>query len=275
LFKSTDACKTWAAVNPGLAAWPISSLAIDPSTPSTLYAGTNLGAVFKSTDGSATWAAVYSGPTPSGFDPSVFLAINPSTPSTVYLGASRVFKSADGGATWVASSNMARDRFGVSHVSALVIDPSNPSTLYAGTDIGVFKSIDDGRTWVATNLESNTWELTIDTSSPSTLYGTSDAGLFKSTDGGGTWAAVNLGLKLTTETTYQQTKGRKKPETGLSMRISSLVIDHSNPSSLYAGTNLGGEVFKSTDGGKTWTALAALHAELLRAFVPVVKVRIK
>ena len=39
----------------------IHALAIDPATPSTLYAGTYGGGVFKSTNGGAAWSAVNTG----------------------------------------------------------------------------------------------------------------------------------------------------------------------------------------------------------------------
>ena len=55
----------------------ILALAINPTTPATLYAGTSGGGVFKSTDSGGTWAAANTGLT----NLSVFsLAINPSTP---------------------------------------------------------------------------------------------------------------------------------------------------------------------------------------------------
>ena len=59
------------------------ALAIDPATPSTLYAGTGGGGVFKSTNGGGTWGAVNTGLT----DTVVFaLAIDPATPGTLYAG---------------------------------------------------------------------------------------------------------------------------------------------------------------------------------------------
>ena len=70
----------------------IQALAIDPTSPSTLYAGSSRGGVFKSTDGGGSWSAVNSGlthPNLGGRLPVVnALAINPLTPSTVYAGTS-------------------------------------------------------------------------------------------------------------------------------------------------------------------------------------------
>ena len=74
----------------------VAILAIDPITPSTLYAGTDDG-VFKSTNAGATWVA-------TGLTTTfVFaVAIDPSTPSNLYAGAGGggVLTSTDAGATW-------------------------------------------------------------------------------------------------------------------------------------------------------------------------------
>jgi hypothetical protein len=93
----------------------VSALAIDPTTPTTLYAGTwdcsgdgCRSGVFKSTDAGATWSAT--GLTGDA----TTLAIDPVTPRTLYAGAygrspgstsedRDVFKSTDAGATWSAT----------------------------------------------------------------------------------------------------------------------------------------------------------------------------
>ncbi len=59
------------------------ALAIDPATPSTLYAGTFGGGVFKSTDSGGSWSAVNTGLTNTSVRA---LAIDPATPSTLYAG---------------------------------------------------------------------------------------------------------------------------------------------------------------------------------------------
>src|SRR5207249_4505077 len=58
IFKSPDAAGTWSAGNSGLPHNQIQSLAIDPATPTTLFAGTWRG-VARSTDGGATWQLVF------------------------------------------------------------------------------------------------------------------------------------------------------------------------------------------------------------------------
>jgi len=80
VFKSTNSGDTWSAVSTGLS---FISLAIDPTTPSTLYAGTNGGGVFKSTNGGGNWSALNTGLTNTSVPA---LAIAPTTPSTLYAG---------------------------------------------------------------------------------------------------------------------------------------------------------------------------------------------
>jgi photosystem II stability/assembly factor-like uncharacterized protein len=210
----------------------VQALAINPTTPATLYAGTSGGGVFKSTDSGGTWAAANTGLT--NLDVRA-LAINPTTPATLYAGTlgGGVFKSTDSGGTWAAANT------GLTNldVRALAINPTTPATLYAGTSGGgVFKSTDSGGTWAAahtglTNLDVRA--LAINTTTPSTLYaGAPGFGVFKSTDSGGTWAAANTGL------TY--------------LYVLALAINPTTPATLYAGTD--GGVFKSTDSGGTWAA---------------------
>jgi len=130
----------WTSLGPGDAF--VNALAIDPRTPTTLYAAGD--GVFKSTDGGNTWSAVNTGL------PALFvnaLAIDPTTPTTLYAGigisGGGVFKSTDGGNTWSAVNT----GLTTPYVDTLAIDPRTPTTLYAGTvDGGVFKSTDGGNT---------------------------------------------------------------------------------------------------------------------------------
>ena len=144
---------------------PISALAIDPATPTTLYAGTADGRVFKSTDGAATWAA----PATRLNDGKAYiyaLAIDPTTPATLYAGTSvGLYKSTDGGAHWHYISPV------TSKVLMLAIDPATSATLYAGTDGSVYKSTDGGAHWRDTDLPlGDVRALAIDPENPTTIY---------------------------------------------------------------------------------------------------------
>jgi len=60
-FKSTDGRASWTAVSSGLTNTYVVAFAINPATPSTLYAGTFGGGVFENTDGGASCTAVNTG----------------------------------------------------------------------------------------------------------------------------------------------------------------------------------------------------------------------
>ena len=244
VFKSTDASATWRAT--GLATGPDTifsigaiALAIDPVTPTTLYAVTNDGGVAKSTDAGATWAAT------SLTTRVAALAIDPTSPATLYAGrhgfnifstqraalGGGVFKSTDAGTTWSATGLV--DTW----IVAVVLDPTTPNTFYATSGVAVFRSTDAGATWTDPSPTCSSIQclpgvsaLAIDPVMPRTLYAVTYGGLFKSTDAGATWDA-----------------------TGLAVAVNALVIDPFTSNTLYAATSDG--VFKSTDGGTAWRAL--------------------
>jgi photosystem II stability/assembly factor-like uncharacterized protein len=222
----------------------IHALAVDPATPTTLYAGTEGSGVLKSTDGGWNWTAINTGLAGT----SVYaLAVDPTTPTTLYAGTWHghgVFKSTNGGENWRAVNAGLTGTY----VNALAIDPKTPTTLYAGTwhGHGVFKSTNGGENWSAVNAGlTGTYvnALTIDPTTPTTLYaGTWHGhGVFKSTDGGENWSAVNAGLTGT--------------------YVNDLAIDPKTSTTLYAGTWYGHGVFRSTDGGGNWSAVKAGMAD--------------
>jgi hypothetical protein len=107
------------------------ALAVDPQSPTTVYASGYGKALYKSTNSGANWgdtglatAYVYD------------VAVDPSNSTTVYAcGASGVFKSTNAGANWSAVNTSLRS------VYSLAIDPQNSATLYVGIDGGgVYKS---------------------------------------------------------------------------------------------------------------------------------------
>src|SRR5439155_19256801 len=103
VLKSTNGGGSWSAVNPGLSDLHVYGLAIDPQTPSTLYAGTR-GGVFKSTDGGGSWFTA-NNDLPTA--PVTALAIDPQTPAILYagtgglgpFGSRDVLRSTNGGAS--------------------------------------------------------------------------------------------------------------------------------------------------------------------------------
>jgi hypothetical protein len=82
-------------------------LAIDPTTPNTLYATSHFfgSVVYKSTNGGGNWNPINNGlPIGPEFNS---IVIDPTAPSTLYLGTSiGVYKSTDAGATWQPSTSI-------------------------------------------------------------------------------------------------------------------------------------------------------------------------
>ena len=247
----------------------IRSLAVDPSNPSLLLAGTGDAGIFRSVDGGRNWTAAM---VPLGgqdiralaFSPgspgtayaatgngvikstdsgdnwtvtaeiplSFSLAVDPVSPSTIYVGTNfGVYKSTSGGANWASSSTGVTDRF----VRTLAIDPASPATIYAGTEGGVFKSVNAGATWIPAETglpEAGVGALAIDPASSSIIYAGMEDGVFRSDDGGASWT---------------------KHSSGIIGSVGRLLTDPVTPAALYAGTN-GAGIFKTTDGGQTWVA---------------------
>jgi photosystem II stability/assembly factor-like uncharacterized protein len=237
---SNDVTGSWSAINSGLTNTQVYALAIDPTNPSIIYAGTNAG-VFKSTDWGGNWSATNSGSTNTHV---MALAIDPSNAGTIYAGSNDgVLKSTDGGGRWSAMNSGLTN----TDVWALAIDPSNTSTLYAGTQRGVFKSADGGGHWNHLATPNAVNALAIDPSNTSIIYAMiQDAGVYKSTDGGDSWFS----------TIHYQTW----------LPGYALAIDPGNTSTLYAGGVLA--VYKSTDGGENWLPIFPTSYGLALAIDP-------
>ena len=121
LLRPAEEENPWEFLGPG--SYDVTSLAFDPTTPTTLYAATQYGDVYKSEDGGATWRYLRQSREVRGLG--FLLAIAPTTPTTLYLyGARSVYKSADGGETWRAV-NRGLELGERNWLSALSIDPTN------------------------------------------------------------------------------------------------------------------------------------------------------
>jgi hypothetical protein len=236
-FKSTDSGASWNPINVGLPSFlGVDALAIVASNPSMLYAVTYNG-VFKTTNGGVNWSQVNSSLT----NLTKSIVVDPSNPSILYLAQDNgVLKSVNGGGSW----NQANTGLTATSIQSLAVDPNYFGTLYAGTSgNGVYKSINGGGSWSQTNnglTSSYVHGLVLDPSNPSIVYAGAD-GVYKSSNGGQSWTSANVGLP----TTFPS--------------VSALAIAPSNPSTLYAGLtyysgSLSNGLYKSTDGGGSWSA---------------------
>src|SRR5262249_31805425 len=146
----------------------VASVAINPATPSTVFAalllGLSDGALFKSTDGGDSWNQAGSNTNGADF---TNIAIDPRNPATMYASqnhlvggattSTTIVKSTDSGLTWGPAGN----GLSSAHVYTIAIDPQNTSNVYAGTVNGLFKSTDGAATWVLTEAVHNAISISI------------------------------------------------------------------------------------------------------------------
>jgi photosystem II stability/assembly factor-like uncharacterized protein len=142
-------------------------------------------------------------------------------------------------------------------VTAVAGHADQPYVYYMGvTGGGVWKTTDGGMTWFpitdSTRMAGSIGAIAVAPSDPNVVYvGTGESpprgnvspgnGMYRSTDGGGSWTAIGL------------------PEAG---QIAKIVVHPTNPDLVYVavlghifGPSEQRGVFRSTDGGKTWSKL--------------------
>lgn len=161
LYRSTDGAGLWTPISGDLtdppsststsATYTISTIAVAPTDPNTIYTGARSGAVYATRDGGANWNEV-SGNLPARAV--THLTVDPIDPATVYVtyaGFStagetfqgHIYKSTDSGGTWQDLTNNLPNL----PLDDLVVDPDLPNTLYLATDLGVMVSTDGGASW--------------------------------------------------------------------------------------------------------------------------------
>jgi photosystem II stability/assembly factor-like uncharacterized protein len=199
-----------------------------------------------------------------------FEALDNDFTQVLVAGASGgVWKSVNAGTTWEPIF----DRYGTSSIGDVAFFQKDPNIIWVGTGEecvrnsvewgdGIYKSADGGKTFTRMGLETTQTigKVISHPTDPNIVYVAAsghpwgyagDRGLFKTTDGGNTWTKLGGGL----------------PNDGKTGAID-LVMDSTNPDVLYVsfwqrlrqpwhfdsgGPN--GGIFKTTDGGATWTKL--------------------
>ncbi len=261
----------WRSIGPSIGGRVV-ALAGVASNPNLFYMGGVDGGVWRSTDYGNVWTNITDGGFPSASDSIGALAVAASDPNVIYAGTGEsdiranfvtgdgVYRSSDAGKTWRYAG--LRDTH---TISALVVDPRNPNIVYASSmghvftpnaQRGVFKSIDGGATWhkvLFVNDDTGAIDVVMDPHDPSVLYaatwqayrtpwtlqdGGPGSGIYTSTDGGAHW----------TNLTHAPGFAR-----GLLGRIG-LSVAASDPRVVYAIVQAhDGGVFRSANGGSTWT----------------------
>lgn len=193
-----------------------------------------------------------------------------SQPMVFYFGATGggVWKTTDGGINWEPVSD--GSVFGTGSVGAIGLSDSDPNTVYVGMGEspirgnvshgdGVYKSTDGGKTWKHIGMEDTRQisRIRVHPKNPDIVYvaaqghvwaPNADRGIFRSKDGGKTWQKILF----------------RSDKAG----ACDLTMDPTNPNVLYAGIwevyrkpwtlesgGPGSGIFKTTDGGDTWTEI--------------------
>lgn len=269
---------SWQPLGPGNIGGRTRAIVIDPTDTDVIYAGGVGGGVFKTTDGGASWNATS--------DDMINIAVaslvmDPEDHLTLYAGTGEgyyngdairglgIFKTTDGGATWSQLASTAGDAvpFGAFfRVNQLAISPNDSDRVYAATRTGVWRSTDAGASWSCvldnplqfadggpqTNgcfIGATDLALRSDTD-PDTILATFGSfvpdGVFRSTDGGDTWSQVGVG------SIDVPNQGRMNIEIAPSNNDTMYVCMADNGA---VENELGRlvNVFRSTDGGDTWS----------------------
>lgn len=241
VYKSRDGGGTWERF-PSFSARRVTTLAIDPVLPATIYAGTMGDAVYKSPDGGQRWL-----PHNVGLKEHVSFVnqfvFHPVLNEKIYIATTvGAYYSKDAGREWEERMNGMKE---VHIVTSIAINPKDPTILYGGTTGGMYRSDDAAMSWKRINAglipESELMAsmalgvnaIEIDRTNPDVVYAGTTKGLFRTENKGESWDRIGQSLS--------------------DPFISSLLLHPTEPSVLYVGGPAG--VWKSVDSGKTWKAV--------------------
>ncbi len=284
---------TYRSLGPAAYSGRVTALAVPTShepRPKTWYVGAAGGGVWKTTNGGITWQSVSSG---LGSETVGDLAVAPSDSNILWVGTGEknslrsqywgdgVYKSTDGAKSWT-KMGLADTRA----IGRIIIHPTGSDTVYVAalghlwgtnTERGVYKTTDGGKTWTRVLFVDDTTgfvDLEMDPGDPNTLYAAAwhrlrwggshmegvgkGSGLYKTSDGGKTWK------RLTDPPLKNGLPGDRIGRIGIA-------ISAQNPKLVFAFIQVDrgvtdpaqgrfGGVFRSGDGGATWTQVNDLQA---------------
>lgn len=284
---ATLAAIRWRSIGPAIMGGRITDIEGIPSPSRTFYVAAATGGIWKTTNAGTTFRPVFDHERVVSMGD---IAIAPSDTNVVYAGTGEedsrnsispgggVYKTTDGGKTWHFIGLGDTQQIG-----RIVVDPRDANVAYVAAlghawgpnkERGLYKTTDGGRTWRLAKFISDRAgfvDVAIDPSNPNTLFASSwervrgpyflksggpGSALWKSTDAGATWTKISGGGFPTT------TLGRI-----------GIAIAPSNPRIVYAlveadslpnprrNTSPTGRqkllngLYRSTDGGTTWTRM--------------------
>ena len=273
VWKTNNAGRTWNPVFDSASVGSIGAIGVAPSNPNVVYVGTGEAdmrdsiqfgdGMYKTTDAGKTWQHI-------GLENTRQIGrviVDPKNPNFVFVAAlghayaanpdRGVYRSRDGGATWQ------KVLFKDENVGAIDLnfDPTNSQIVYVtlwnvrrppwfiyapanGPGGGIFKSTDGGTTWNEIDqgipVEGRgRIGISVSPANHNRIYAAVDAkegGIFRSEDAGATWTRLSNDKRLWDRGWY----------------FEKITADPKNVDTVYVSNT---SVYRSTDGGKKWTAI--------------------
>jgi len=260
-----------------------------PGDPLTYYIATAAGGVWKTGDGGLTWKPIFDDQPISSIGS---IALCAGDANVIYVGSGEgnirgnvaagngIYKSTDAGKTWKHVWNQE------GQIGTIIVHPTNPDIAYAAVlghafgpnpERGVYRTTDGGKTWekkLYKNEETGASDVCFDPSNPRILLagmwqtrrrpwelvsGGPGSGLYLSRDGGDTWK------QLFHKDTAEEHWGKGLPE-GTWGKVG-VAIAPSDGRRMYAMIEAEkGGLYRSDDGGETWTYANPAHYLRQRAW---------
>jgi len=285
ILKSIDGMHTWTPVFDETAALSIGDIRIDPNDPNTIWVGTGEAnasgdsypgdGIYKSTDGGTSW-------THMGLENSYYIgriAIDPTNSDRIFVAVAGalfdtnhergVYRSEDGGVNWEQVHYLTDSTAAID----VTVNPQNPDIVYAamwerirrpterivgGFSSGIWRSQDGGDSWseLTNGLPPSASDmgrigLGLSASNPNILYAiyADDpgylTGIWKTANGGDSWVEIN------SPSSYLYSS--------YGWYFGQIYVDPTNPDFVFA---LGVPLYRSTDGGSSWSSFGGnMHVD--------------
>lgn len=267
---------SWTWLGPGNIGGRVRAISPHPTNANELLVGSVSGGIWRTTNGGAAWAPI------NDFLPNVAISClvrDPANANIIYactgegylnqdaVSGFGIYKSTDNGSTWMplASTNPPTEGGFWYYVYRLAISPTNSQIMIAATDGGAYRTTDGGTTWTQTygtiaGTSSTRRVLSVEfhpTNSNIVILGEGNhyngtsldgAAVAYSADGGQTWVRTLLNTTPIVPNSPNSSSGRVE-----------IAIAKSNPLIVYALVDMSsGQLYRSTNGGATWTPNAPL-----------------
>ena len=249
----------------------VSRVAGVPGDPLTYYAATASGGVWKSTDGGMNWKPIFDDQPTASIGS---IAVAPSDANVVYVGSGEanirgnaapgagIFRSTDAGKTWKHVWKQ------IGQIGTMAVHPKNADVAFAAvlghafgpnSERGVYRTTDGGHSWkrvLFKDADTGCSDVALDPSNPRVVF----AGFWQArrrpwdlTSGGpGSDMAISRDGGETWEWLKKDAKKSGLPE-GVWGKVG-VAVSPSNGSRVYALVEADkGGMFRSDDGGATWT----------------------